>query len=79
MPVLVSDDMASPTLAGSLTLCVYTWLIFANRFAKTSHGISYPYLYRNSAASPRALLTDALASAIDPVMTHPTDGESLKM
>lgn len=32
----------------------------------------------NSAASLIALLADALASAIEPVMTHPTDGESLK-
>ena len=62
-----------------LTFCVYTWLIFARRFANTSHGISYPFLYRNSAVSPRALIADALASAIDPVMTHPTEEESLKM
>lgn len=52
--------------------------MFASRFANTSQGISYPFLYMNSAASLIALLADALASAIDPVMTHPTDGESLK-
>jgi hypothetical protein len=51
--------------------------MFANRFANTSQGISYPNLYLNSAASPRARLTEARASAIDPVMTQPTDGESL--
>lgn len=62
-----------------LTRCVYTWFMFANRFANTSQGISYPFLYMNSAASLIALLADALASAIDPVMTHPTDGESLKI
>ena len=61
------------------TLCVYTWLIFAKRFAKTSHGISYPFLYLNSAASPRALFTDARASAIEPVMTQPTEGEILNI
>ena len=60
----------------ALTLCVYTCEIFAKRFASTSHGISYPYLYLNSAASPLARDTDALASAIEPVMTHPTDGDS---
>lgn len=53
--------------------------MFASRFANTSQGISYPFLYMNSAASPIALLADALPSAIEPVMTHPTDGESLKM
>jgi hypothetical protein len=52
--------------------------MLASLFASTSQGISYPNLYLNSAASPRALVTDALASAMDPVMTHPTDGESLK-
>ena len=52
--------------------------MFANRFAKTSHGISYPFLYLNSAASLLALVTDARASAIDPVMTQPTDDEILK-
>lgn len=52
--------------------------MFESRFARTSHGISYPNLYRNSAASPRARLTAALASAIDPVITQPTDGDSLK-
>ena len=62
-----------------LTRCVYTWLMLANRFANTSQGISYPFLYMNSAASLIALLADALASAIDPVITHPTDGESLKI
>lgn len=51
--------------------------MFAILFASTSHGISYPYLYRNSAASPLARITDARASAIEPVMTHPTPGESL--
>lgn len=53
--------------------------MFASRFASTSQGISYPFLYMNSAASLIARLADALASAIDPVMTHPTDGESLKI
>ncbi len=53
--------------------------MFANRFANTSQGISYPFLYINSAASLMARLADALPSAIDPVMTHPTDGESLKI
>lgn len=53
--------------------------MFASLFANTSQGISYPFLYLNSAASPLALLTDALASAIDPVMTQPTEGESLKI
>lgn len=53
--------------------------MFASRFASTSQGISYPFLYLNSAASPLALLTDARASAIDPVITQPTEGESLKM
>ena len=53
--------------------------MFASLFASTSQGISYPFLYLNSAASPLALLTDARASAIDPVMTQPTEGESLKM
>ena len=33
----------------------------------------------NSAASLIALLAEARASAIEPVMTHPTDGESLNM
>lgn len=59
-----------------LTLCVYTCEMFAIRFARTSHGISYPNLYLNSAASPLARITDALASAIDPVMTQPTDGDN---
>ena len=53
--------------------------MLANRLARTSQGISYPNLYRNSAASPCALDADARASAIDPVITQPTDGESLKM
>ena len=53
--------------------------MFASLFASTSQGISYPFLYLNSAASPLARLTDARASAIDPVMTQPTEGESLKM
>jgi hypothetical protein len=53
-------------------------LIFAKRFARTSHGISYPYLYLNSAASALALVTEARASAIDPVITHPTFGDRLK-
>jgi len=53
--------------------------MFARRFESTSHGISYPYLYLNSAASPLARVTDALASAIEPVMTQPTDGERVKM
>lgn len=53
--------------------------MFASLFARTSQGISYPFLYLNSAASPLALLTDARASAIDPVITQPTDGDSLKM
>lgn len=53
--------------------------MFASLFARTSHGISYPFLYLNSAASPLALLTDALASAIDPVMTQPTEGDILKI
>lgn len=53
--------------------------MLANLLAKTSHGISYPNLYRNSAASPCARCADALASAIDPVMTQPTDGEIWKM
>lgn len=52
--------------------------MFAKRFAKTSHGISYPFLYLNSAASLLALITDARASAIEPVMTQPTDCEILK-
>lgn len=34
-------------------------------------------MYLNSAASPLARFTDARASAIDPVMTQPTEGESL--
>lgn len=59
------------------TRCVYTWLMFASLFARTSHGISYPFLYRNSAASPRARSIEALASAIEPVMTAPTDGDIL--
>ena len=59
------------------TLCVYTCEMFASRFARTSQGISYPNLYLNSAASPLARLTDARASAIEPVMTQPTEGESL--
>jgi len=82
MPMPVSVSLVFPCLqlwrAASLTRWVYTWLMFAILFASTSQGISYPYLYRNSAASPRARLTEALASAIEPVMTHPTDGESLK-
>ena len=53
--------------------------MFANLFANTSQGISYPFLYLNSAASPLALLTEARASAIDPVMTQPTEGDSLKI
>jgi hypothetical protein len=53
--------------------------MLASRFASTSQGISYPYLYLNSAASPLALVTHALASAIEPVRTQPTDGEILKM
>jgi hypothetical protein len=53
--------------------------MFANLLANTSHGISYPNLYLNSAASPLALVTQALASAIEPVKTQPTDGEILKM
>ena len=53
--------------------------MFASLLAKTSQGISYPYLYLNSAASPRALVTHALASAMEPVRTQPTDGEILKI
>lgn len=53
--------------------------MFASRLARTSQGISYPFLYLNSAASPLALSAEARASAIEPVMTHPTDGESLKI
>ena len=53
--------------------------MFASLFASTSQGISYPFLYLNSAASPLALLTDARASAMEPVITQPTEGESLKM
>jgi hypothetical protein len=64
---------------GVYTRCVYTWLIFASLLLRTSHGISYPYLYLNSAASARALVTAARASAIEPVITHPTLGERLKM
>jgi hypothetical protein len=56
---------------------VYTWLMLAIRLANASQGISYPNLYLNSAASPLARVTDARASAIDPVITQPTDGESL--
>lgn len=52
--------------------------MFASLFARTSQGISYPYLYLNSAASPLARSTEALASAIEPVITQPTDGEILK-
>jgi hypothetical protein len=44
-------------------LCVETWLRFAIRRARVSGVISYPYLYRNSAASDRALVTCARASA----------------
>lgn len=62
-----------------LTLCVYTWLILAILLARASHGISYPYLYLNSAASPIALCTEALASAMEPVMTQPTDGDNWNM
>jgi len=47
--------------------------------AKASQGISYPNLYLNSAASPIALCTEALASATEPVITQPTDGDSWKM
>ena len=68
-----------PSYQHPLTLCVYTWFILASLLASTSHGISYPNLYRNSAASPLARSTDARASAIDPVITQPTEGESLKM
>lgn len=53
--------------------------MLARRFASASAGISYPYLYRNSAASPCALCAKALASAMEPVMTQPTEGEILKM
>lgn len=53
--------------------------MLASLFARTSQGISYPYLYLNSAASPLALVTHALASAMEPVRTHPTDGEILKI
>jgi hypothetical protein len=52
--------------------------MFANLLANTSHGISYPNLYLNSAASPRARSTEARASAMEPVMTQPTEGEILK-
>ena len=38
-------------------LCVYTWLMFANRLARASGVISYPYLYLKSAASERARAT----------------------
>jgi hypothetical protein len=48
-------------------------------FARASQGISYPNLYLNSAASPIALWTEALASAMEPVITQPTEGDSLKM
>lgn len=53
--------------------------MLASRLARASQGISYPYLYLNSAASLRARSTQARASAIDPVITQPTDGEILKM
>src|SRR5271163_4246923 len=53
--------------------------MLASLLARTSQGISYPYLYLNSAASPLALVTQALASAMEPVRTHPTEGEILKM
>ncbi len=53
--------------------------MLASLLASTSHGISYPNLYRNSAASPLARSTDARASAIDPVITQPTEGDSLKI
>jgi len=53
--------------------------MLASLLARTSQGISYPYLYLNSAASPLALVTHALASAMEPVRTHPTEGEILKM
>lgn len=53
--------------------------MLASRFARASAGISYPNLYRNSAASPWARWANALASAIDPVMTQPTEGEIWKM
>lgn len=52
--------------------------MLANLFAKTSQGISYPYLYLNSAASPWARCANARASAIEPVITLPTDGEIWK-
>ena len=53
--------------------------MFAIRLASASTGISYPYLYLNSAASDCARCARGLASAIDPGMTHPTDGEIWKM
>ena len=52
--------------------------MLANRLAKTSQGISYPFLYLNSAVSALARITEARASAMEPVMTQPTDEESLK-
>ena len=58
---------------------MYTWLILAILFARASQGISYPNLYRNSAASPIALCTEALASAMEPVITQPTEGDSWKI
>lgn len=52
--------------------------MLASLFARTSQGISYPNLYRNSAASLLARLIDALPSAIEPVTAQPTEGEILK-
>lgn len=53
--------------------------MFAIRLASASTGISYPYLYLNSAASDCARWASGLASAMAPVMTQPTDCEIWKM
>jgi hypothetical protein len=49
--------------------------MLAKRLARASHGISYPNLYLKSAASDWARCEKARASAMEPVMTQPTDGE----
>jgi hypothetical protein len=53
--------------------------MLAKRLARASHGISYPNLYLKSAASDWARCEKARASAMEPVMTQPTDGEIWKM
>lgn len=48
--------------------------MLAMRLAMPWTGISYPYLYLNSAASALALKANDLASAIDPVANNPIEG-----